>query len=96
MGKPNEDLDLTNSKGDMVASLEGTDGGTLDIVFWNPPQPPNKGQGGNTHVSLSSSSLTLTSKTGKSKIVFSFSEDEEPVIELIRQGNVIWSSRDGE
>lgn len=91
--KPNEDVDLTNSKGELVASLEANDEGGLEIVIWNPPVPPMKGQGGNTQAVLSNNSLTLKSKTGKSQIVFSFSEDEEPNIQLIRQGTVIWSIR---
>ena len=96
MNRPNEGVDLTNSRGELVASIDGNDDGTLEVTFWNPPQPPRKGQGGDTHVVLSNSALTLTSARGKSKILFSFSEDEEPTIKLIRQGSVVWSSNDVE
>src|SRR6185295_13091724 len=91
---PNEELDLSDSKGQLVASLAGNDDGTFDITLWNPPQPDKAGQGGNPHFVLSQNSLILKSKTGKSRIVFSFSDNEEPTIELFQGETLVWSSDD--
>jgi hypothetical protein len=93
MPKANQDVEITNSKGELIASIEdGEDDGSINIVFWNPPKVPNKGQGGSTHFVLSKNRLSLTSESGKSKIVFCFSEDEEPKIEAIRNSKVVWST----
>lgn len=96
-GVQTQDIDLVDEKGELVAVVGLTANREVEITMFSPPEKPGGGQGGSTAFVLSDKGLRLMSNLAHSQIVFSFAEDGAPKIELVRRGQVIWTTeKDGE